>query len=255
MDQRRDYTNIYVLLIVSVYARDWESGLSVIAQQGGWEISRELDRAEQSGEQASGKAGVVWPTSRMFFQVGQDIRRNRSVSMTPQPVGPLPTPAPLIQRAGDVEIGGFHLIDIHWATIFSGGGLVLLILVVIGMTYCCVKGYLQFCALNCCRLCCPSDHGLGGDLEAQGRQGQGVQAPTGTMRQSSGTQMLATVPAPTAPQAPPAIGMEGAGVAEGLGYSRTLEDILEARRARKGGCGGCSGRHAHGSCATGHTMM
>ena len=96
---------------------------------------------------------------------------------------------------------------------------------------------------------------MGGDLEAQGRQGQGAQAPTGTLVHSSGSQMQATVPAPTAPQAPPAIGMEGAGVAEGLGYSRTLEDILEARRAKKGGYGGCSGRHSHGSCVTGHTMM
>ena len=91
----------------------------------------------------------MWLTSSMFFQVGQDIHRNRGLSMTPQPVGPLPTPAPVIQRAGDVEIGGFHLIEMHWATIFSGGGLVLLILGVIGLTYCCIKGYLQICALNC----------------------------------------------------------------------------------------------------------
>ena len=248
-----------MLLYVTANARDCERDISVLwlvnTQQGGWEISRELDRAEQSGEQASGQAGVVGLTSSMFFQVGQDIRRHPSPSMTPQPVVPLPTPAPVVQRAGDVKIGGFHLIKMHWATIFSGGGLVLLIIGVIGLTYCCIKGYLQIYALNCCRLCCPSDHGLGGDLEAQGGQGQGAQAPTGTLVHSSGSQMQATVQAPTAPQAPPAIGMEGAGVIEGLGYSRTLEDILAAHRARKGGCGGCSGRHTHGSCATGQTMM
>ena len=87
MVQTRDYINIFVLLYVTANARDYERDISVLwlvnTQQGGWEISRELDRAEQSGEQASGQAGVVWPTSRMFFQVGQDIRRNRGVSMTP----------------------------------------------------------------------------------------------------------------------------------------------------------------------------
>ena len=51
-----------MLLYVTANARDYERDISVLwlvnTQQGGWEISRELDRAEQSGEQASGQAGV-----------------------------------------------------------------------------------------------------------------------------------------------------------------------------------------------------
>ena len=248
-----------MLLYVTAGARDCERDISVPwfvnIQQIGWEFSREQCRAGQLGEQASGQRVVVELTVGMFFAT-QDIRRHPSPGMASQPVVPLPTPEPMVQRAGDVEIGGFHLIEMHWATVFSGGGLVLLIIGVICVTYCCIKGHLQICCLNSCRLCCPSD--LGGDQEAQGRQGQGAQTPAGTLVSSSGSQMLTTVqataPAAT-PTAHPAIGMEGAGGMEGLGYSRTLEDILAARRARKGGCGGCYGGHTQGACVTGQTMM
>ena len=134
----------------------------------------------------------------------------------------------------------------------------LLIVVVIALTYCCVRGYLQVCCLNSCRLCCPSDHGVGGDLEAQGRHGQGAQASAGTLVQASGAQVQASggalIQAPTAPQAPPAVAMEGSGVVERLGYTRTLDDILAAHRAKRG-CGGCYGRHNHGPCPTGQEMM
>ena len=104
----RDYErDISVLWLVTAIARDYERDISVLwlvnTQQGGWEISREQDQAEQSGEQASGQAGVVGLTSSMFFNT-QDIRRHPSPSMAPQPVVPLPTPAPVVQRAGDVEI-------------------------------------------------------------------------------------------------------------------------------------------------------
>ena len=41
-----------------------------------------------------------------MFYVGQDIQRTRTTA-------PLPTPAPLVERAGDVEIGGVHLLEFH----------------------------------------------------------------------------------------------------------------------------------------------
>ena len=228
----------------------------VISQQSSWEFSREQCGAGLLGEQASGRRAVGELTMDAFFHT-QDFRRHPSPgNASPgSVVEPIPTPEPLVERAGDVEIGGFHLIEMHWATVFSGGGLVLLIIGVICVTYCCIKGHLQICCLNSCRLCCPSD--LGGDPE-QGRQGQGVQTPAGGSVGASGAQLMTTVQAtaPTATaSAPPAIGMEGVGGMEGIGYSRTLEDILAARRLRKGGCGGCYGGHTQGACVSGQSML
>ena len=135
-----------MLLYVTANARDYERDISVLwllnTQHGSWEISREQDRAEQAGEQARGQEVIVGLTSSMFFKT-QDFRRHPSPSMAPQPIVPLPTPSPVVQRAGDVEVGGVHLLEFHWATVMSGGGLVLLIIGVIALTYCCIRGYLQ----------------------------------------------------------------------------------------------------------------
>ena len=149
-----------------------------------------------------------------------------------------------------------HLLEFHWNTVVVGGGLVLLIVLVVALTYCCVRGYLQACCLNTCRLCCPHDHGVGGDLEAQDRQGQGAQAQAsgGTLVQASGG---ARIQATTAPQAPPAaVAMKGTGVVERLGYQRTLEDILASHRAKNRRCGLCHGiGHSYGQCPTVQEMM
>ena len=116
----------------------------------------ELDRVGPGREQegASGLAGLVGLAglSSMVgtFFVGQDFRRHPSKS-----IAPLPTPAPIAQHAGDVKVGGVHLLEFHWNTVVGGGGLVLLIVLVVALTYCCVRGYLQACCLNTCRLCCP----------------------------------------------------------------------------------------------------
>ena len=63
----------------------------------------ELDRVGPAWEQASVLAGLVGLTSSMVgtFFVGQDFRRHPSKS-----IAPLPTPALIAQRAGDVEVGG-----------------------------------------------------------------------------------------------------------------------------------------------------
>ena len=78
----------------------------------------ELDRVRPAREQegASGLAGLegLAGLSSMVgaFYVGQDIRRNPSRS-----TAPLSTPAPLAQRAGDVENGGVHFLEFHWNTL------------------------------------------------------------------------------------------------------------------------------------------
>ena len=86
---------------------------SAIQLSIGWKVMEisteptELDRVRPAREQegASGLAGLegLAGLSSMVgaFYVGQDFRRNPSRS-----TAPLPTPAPLAQRAGDVEIGG-----------------------------------------------------------------------------------------------------------------------------------------------------
>ena len=132
--------------------------------------------AHRAGQSRASRGASQWPGGASgtdiqhgYILCGSGFCRHSSKSMAPQPIAPLPTPAPIAQRAGDVEIGGVHLLEFHWNTVLGGGGLVLLIVVVIALTYCCVRGYLQVCCLNSCRLCCPSDHGVGGDLVAQGR--------------------------------------------------------------------------------------
>ena len=224
----------------------------MISQQSGWVFSREQCGAGLLGEQASGRRTVGEQTMDAFFHT-QDFRRHPSPgNASPgSVVEPIPTPEPLVERAGDVEIGGFHLIEMHWATVFSGGGLVLLIIGVICVTYCCIKGHLQLCCINSCRLCCPSD--LGGDPE-QGRQEQGVRNPAGGSVGASGAQLMTTVQA-TAPTAMDTVAIPMGTAATPVEYSRTLEDILAARRLRKGGCGGCYGGHTQGACMTGQSIM
>ena len=201
------------------------------------EISKELGGGGLAREQVghSDLAGLRVParTSSMvgMYYVGQDIQRNPSRS-----TAPLPTPAPLAQRAGDVEIGGVHFLEFHWSTALGGGGLVLLIVLVAAITYCCVRGLLQACCLNTCHMCCPHDNGGGGDVEAQSAHGTQGQTSGGTL-----------VQAPSAPLAAPAVAREGSGVVER--YQRSLEDILAAHRAKTRRCGQGQGvGHVCGQC-------
>ena len=170
-----------------------------------------------------------------MFYVGQEIRRTRTTA-------PLPTPAPLVERAGDVEIGGVHLLEFHWNTLIGGSGFILLVLGVVVLTYCCMKGLLQQCCLNSCVLCCPANsHGGGGDVEAQwGREDQGQ------------SQAVATAPTPSAPTA-----VEGAGSVEMCGrFQRSLEDILAAHRAKARRCGICQGvGHSYSQCPSSAESM
>ena len=136
------FRGLCVLLFMTTQHCCWECvGKVEFSWPQSWtELDRaELDRAEPGGGQASGLPGLVGLTSSMgTFFVGQDFRRHSSKNVELQPIGPLPTPAPVAQRAGDVEVGGVHLLEFHWNTVVGGGGLVLLIVGVIALTYCCV---------------------------------------------------------------------------------------------------------------------
>ena len=54
----------------------------------------------------------------------------------PKSVEPLPTPIHVVEEhAGDVEVGGVHLMEVHVSTLLGGGGVIILILLVILLTW------------------------------------------------------------------------------------------------------------------------
>ena len=111
--------------------------------------------------------GAVWGTCRGqssrdflmnmvgFYYSGQDIRRSRSME-------PLPTPMPVVEHAGDLEVGGLHLFEVHVSTLLGGGGEIVVILVVVLLTWCCLRGLLQRRFVNMCVICCSGGAGQGG---------------------------------------------------------------------------------------------
>ena len=103
---------------------------------------------------SSGGLAGVRPVVTMvgFYYLGEDIRKSRTSA-------PLPTPAPLVEHAGDVEEGGLHILEIHLNTLLGGSGATVIVLVVVALTYCCMKCLLQQCCVNSCVLCCPAQGG------------------------------------------------------------------------------------------------
>ena len=97
-----------------------------------------------------------------FFFKGQDIRRHRYQP----PVEAVPEPEPVVEHPGDVEIGGLHILEFHWNTLLGGGGLVLVLILAILVTWCCIKRLVQQFCVHTCMICCERGEGRarqGGD--------------------------------------------------------------------------------------------
>ena len=154
----------------------WVVGGSLVTARAAVETSQ-CERAME---------GAVWGACRdqssrdflvnmvSFYYSGHDIRCSKSVE-------PLPAPMPVVEHAGDVEVGGLHLFEVHVSTLLGGGGVIIVILVVILLTWCCLRGLLQRCLVNMCVICCSKRRvggaGQGGglgeeaDVENQGSGG------------------------------------------------------------------------------------
>ena len=74
---------------------------------------------------------------------------------------PMPMTAIVEEHAGDMEVGGFHLMEVHISMLLGGRGVLVLVLLVILFTQCCLKGVVQDCLVNLCLICCSGWRGEG----------------------------------------------------------------------------------------------